>query len=532
MTTLNATPVECACCHRKQSAADAPFRRCAKCIEENLVPAVYCCKECQKEDWPAHRAWHKGIKTMLSTADSHSSLMTTEEEYASLLKQGLRLVATGNSAVAASTFRRCVTLRPEQPIAHAQLGYALRNDGDLRGALPCLLRACELYAADTEQWAITAAVSWFTHAGEPSCAVDIEVPAWFVNAEARAAIAERCVSAAPSHMQCWAMLAMSLAELDADYGRAAHAFTRAAELTDQGPTKEGYMACARALHQRLERMYTQEAPPIVTFSDARLDWPAGAACDAAPRTTTDSQRRGWSIDASDGALVVEPTPGLAFTHRTPLHDPAGGTTSEPHALVATLAAEADAGLTVSVALSPTAPEDSAGLLCRCDDATWASLCVEYAGAGSARLTCAVTNGSVCDVSSHPWPCDEVGGVVAIAAWLRITKRYLPPPPTEACRTSHTCHAIVFEAAVCGASEAVGSGAVLDDTAEPPWARVRVAPLHVGRSRGAWRMGMYAQHMATAVDATAAEGAAATSAAACSARFHRMHLGAATSIEPK
>ena len=78
------------------------------------------------------------------------------------------------------------------------------------------------------------------------------LPSWVAAVSERIALADRCAAAAPSSMQVWAMLGMSLAEEDADLGRAAQAMMRAAKLTDQPGTKEGYLKFAKALLQKLK----------------------------------------------------------------------------------------------------------------------------------------------------------------------------------------------------------------------------------------------------------------------------------------
>ena len=57
----------CANCHRIPAAGEKAFSACTKCVEQKLKPALYCSRECQKENWPAHKKWHKGIAELLAT---------------------------------------------------------------------------------------------------------------------------------------------------------------------------------------------------------------------------------------------------------------------------------------------------------------------------------------------------------------------------------------------------------------------------------------------------------------------------------
>ena len=251
----------CANCHREQPADGPKFARCQKCVSENLVPAAYCCKDCQKNDWPAHKAWHQGIAQMLSTADSEtratiapkpSASALSTDEYADLLKKGLREVAIGNSLAAVSIFTECIQMRPDQAVAHANLGMALRSAGQNAAAVGPLLKAVQFYKQGEmlEKWASCAATAFFAFASGGGG--DAELPEWLTQLPARIAMAEECVVAAPGSMQCWAMLGMGLAEEERDMGRAAQAFMKAASLTDEKATKEGYLSFARGLLQQVK----------------------------------------------------------------------------------------------------------------------------------------------------------------------------------------------------------------------------------------------------------------------------------------
>ena len=246
----------CANCHREQPKEQPRFKRCTKCVAEKLVEAVYCCKQCQKEDWPAHKRWHEGMRALLAEAApadaAPAKTGADSDPYDALVKEGLRECATGAATGGIATFREAIALQPEQPVAYANLGYALRNTGDFAGAVPALLKAMDLYEDDTEPWATMAAVAWFSRSAFAGGETETPAPAWMTSVAMRISIAERCAAAAPSVMQVWAMLGMALAEEDADLGRAAQAMMRAAKLTEQRETKEGYLTFAKALLQRLK----------------------------------------------------------------------------------------------------------------------------------------------------------------------------------------------------------------------------------------------------------------------------------------
>eukprot|EP00930_Biecheleria_cincta_P040213 TRINITY_DN2756_c0_g2_i2.p1 TRINITY_DN2756_c0_g2~~TRINITY_DN2756_c0_g2_i2.p1 ORF type:complete len:1138 (+),score=237.20 TRINITY_DN2756_c0_g2_i2:59-3472(+) len=54
----------CGHCGREQKPDKPRFSRCSMCIDEELDAAVYCCRACQKEDWPAHKAWHQEMRRL------------------------------------------------------------------------------------------------------------------------------------------------------------------------------------------------------------------------------------------------------------------------------------------------------------------------------------------------------------------------------------------------------------------------------------------------------------------------------------
>lgn len=133
-------------------------------------------------------------------------------------------------------------------------GYALRDGGDFFGALQALIKATDLFDEGSEQWATTAAVAWFAYSADQVICDELpNLPAWCRDIEARLALAERCASAAPNSMQCWAMLGMALAEQEVDLGRAAACLMKASKLADQEVTKKGYLEFARSLLVRMKQ---------------------------------------------------------------------------------------------------------------------------------------------------------------------------------------------------------------------------------------------------------------------------------------
>ena len=211
--------VTCACCHREHLEGQPPFQSCGKCIEQRLVPAVYCSVACQKEDWPAHKAWHKSVITLLENAVSPE-------------------VAQGK--------------------VHVSAASAFREAKDYARALPELLAAMELFSAGSEEWGAVVAVTWCTAlaADGVSCPEESK-PAWILDGALRVEMAERAVAAAPTNVEAWVMLGLSAAE-GGHLRRASTAMMRAAQFATAESTRAGYLEAAQGLMQQLKRSETAE----------------------------------------------------------------------------------------------------------------------------------------------------------------------------------------------------------------------------------------------------------------------------------
>ena len=288
--------INCACCHRAP-ASNEVFLSCARCVEQKLKPAKYCSKACQKEDWPAHKRWHQGVAELLATQavrvsggngggdDGPEKAAARHAEYSALVQSGLKSCAAGKRAEGIAAFEKAIALRPEQPIGFANLGYTRRDNGEFDAALPPLLRAIALFEDGSEQWATCIAVAWFAYSADPILCNEVpNLPPWLTELAPRLTLADKCVVAAPSSFQCWAMLGMGLAEAadeapseqrEAHLSRAAQCFRRASKLTDVDATKKGYLEFARALLGRVKDL-KQARLAAAGGGDAT----AGAAADA------------------------------------------------------------------------------------------------------------------------------------------------------------------------------------------------------------------------------------------------------------
>lgn len=218
------------------------------------------------------------------------------------------------------------------------------------------------------------------------------------------------------------------------------------------------------------------APSIQGFDDAGLVW----------RHEPGSGELGGSWSIEDGELTIAPAAQRDFWSRT-FYSPCL-VKNDGQALLATVAAGAEATLSVAFTFSPRAQFDQAGVLIRVDDSTWVKAGIEYAD-GAPRLSCVITNGHS-DWSAQPWAAwDPDERTTSIR--LRVHKVF-PGPEQGPC--------LVFEAAPYEAG----------DTAESnpeAFSFVRIGSLRSGAN--AWEMGPMCF---------------APIEAGCSTRFHYISLG--------
>ena len=208
--------MSCAFCRAEQRVGQPPFRKCGKCVQNNLVAVVYCSTKCQKEDWPTHRAWHTSVQDLLEKA---------------------------------------VTPEVAQAKIHSNLAGVHRDANNYALALPELLAAIELLPESSEDWGATVSVAWCTALATDgvACSED-DRPAWMADTVSLVHMAERAVTASPNAMQAWVMLGLGLSQQGTDLGKASTAMMRAAKLAPEGAVRAGYCEAARSLLQQVQQV--------------------------------------------------------------------------------------------------------------------------------------------------------------------------------------------------------------------------------------------------------------------------------------
>lgn len=209
----------------KPEPADMKFQTCARCREEGLTPSPFCSKECLKESWPRHKAWHKentgetetdGLaakeKAMLSSLKSvlKNQPDSAPASYMSLVMQADELKLKGSYSTAGKLLKEAVQLMPDNPIGYATLGEleALANRPAEAAAL--YVKAASLFpdkgkaaipgtnapatnAQGTNLWAssMLSAIFWLNVPGGKK----EDHPSWFNDEELKALSLELCTMA-------------------------------------------------------------------------------------------------------------------------------------------------------------------------------------------------------------------------------------------------------------------------------------------------------------------------------------------------
>jgi len=212
-------------CGKEEAPAPAkPFQTCARCREDGLEPSPFCSKECLKESWPRHKAWHAEQKSGLLEGDNANA---KEKQVLSTLKNALKdqpasdtksfmellmeadgYKLKGSYTKAEELLNKAIAMSPENPIGHAALGevQALLNKPQAAAAL--YVKAMALFPKKPNGanphgknlWASSAlsAVFWLNVPG----GTREEQPDWF-NDEELKDLTATLVAVAPEDLRSW-----------------------------------------------------------------------------------------------------------------------------------------------------------------------------------------------------------------------------------------------------------------------------------------------------------------------------------------
>ena len=165
----------------------------------------------------------------------------------------MRYLSKRDSRRAARAFREAIALRPDEPVAYANLGAALNSSGHHVEAAQRFLEAKERWPVGSELWAQATARAFIDLARE-ACA-EVAKPEWWSD-EGLKALSARVVRAAPDHVEANRMRANVLSGLTRTWG--------------VGPRSAAELREAAAHYNRAAAMCP--APAIKATLDGNAAW--------------------------------------------------------------------------------------------------------------------------------------------------------------------------------------------------------------------------------------------------------------------
>jgi len=221
------TPRVCWGC-AKPECCDKPFQTCARCREDGLTPpAPFCSKECLRESWPKHKAWHAARKNggevdkekEAAAAKEKAAISTLKnvlkeqpasdaKSYMALLMEADEVKLKGAYSKAESLLTKAIDLNPQNPMAYAALGEIMGLTNKPQAAAVQYVKAVELFPKKTagnnpqgkNLWAssMLSAIFWLNVPGtKPE-----EQPAWFADEDLKELSAQLCEQA-PQDLRSW-----------------------------------------------------------------------------------------------------------------------------------------------------------------------------------------------------------------------------------------------------------------------------------------------------------------------------------------
>eukprot|EP00964_Phaeocystis_antarctica_P093288 scaffold60150_cov60-Phaeocystis_antarctica.AAC.2 len=188
---------------------------CPICVKLKVPTTYWCCVNCpgNPRAWKRHAVYHKEVKRHRNKLEDGGVMQQrireaaevaaqyaaeSGDEYEELMADGARYGSKFDWRRAARTYREAIALKPDMPMAYANLGAALSNSGHVVEAAQRFLEAKERYPVGSKVWAkITAAA--FNMLAQNGCA-EAAKPEWW-NDEELKALSARVVRAAPDDGQ-------------------------------------------------------------------------------------------------------------------------------------------------------------------------------------------------------------------------------------------------------------------------------------------------------------------------------------------
>ena len=176
--------LDCWGCGKKPPKDGPLFLVCPKCRDHKLIKCNFCSQECFKANWARHEEWHKAqwkdARRMRKTTPKaefrkQRGLSADQKEYVELLREADELDSAGNYHGAFKVLREAIKLMPEEPGAYHNMGNALVDSNDSKGAARYFLLAEERCPTHGEDWATSIALA----CNELAMCPDAPRPSWW-----------------------------------------------------------------------------------------------------------------------------------------------------------------------------------------------------------------------------------------------------------------------------------------------------------------------------------------------------------------
>ena len=166
------------------------FGCCPLCVEEQLAPAYFCSQQCQKDNWRAHKAWHKQSRRGIEAAragfvpaepEAIAAARASVDPFCQAEAKGHEALNEERFADAAKAYKKCIKINPDNPRGYFNLGNVYGRSGDLIGSLQQLLLAIPRFDEGEYDWG-SAVINAFALLNRPEC-FGVARPSWWNDAE-------------------------------------------------------------------------------------------------------------------------------------------------------------------------------------------------------------------------------------------------------------------------------------------------------------------------------------------------------------
>jgi len=187
--TLLECDSKCWACGRPESGG-IKFKKCSKCIEDNLRCCVFCSKECLAASWARHKSWHarqEAICARSTTVDDATleadmkawCSMAESEETGEMLSLAHHQIEQANYNMAIKLIKKVINVEPSNGHAHFKLANAYDGSNHVMQAATHALEALRLNPPERKSTSALYTVYAYNLLSQPECQSHPMMPAWF-----------------------------------------------------------------------------------------------------------------------------------------------------------------------------------------------------------------------------------------------------------------------------------------------------------------------------------------------------------------